>query len=444
VTRKFPVPRNSPTRSVTTRTLGTVLAAATLLGTAACAGPAGDPTDGPAATPTASAVPHGFVAGAQEMPEPQLHLATVNAAGSLALLDLQGGSSTAAGTLDGVNDVTTDGRYLFASAAEAGTVTIVDTGVWTVDHEDHQHYYRAEPGAVGVVTGSGTGVAAAGGSLATVRFADSGTGIILDHGDLGDGTITELGRIDGVSGAGVLVPFGDRVIAGRMDAPGTAGAAALQVFDATGTPVAGATADCAELSGTITTRVGVVIGCADGAVLATAGADADSPVAFESIPYPDGVAAADRALAFANRAGRPTVAAVSGDSGAWLLDTRELSWTRLTTDTPLWQVVAVDDNDAHVVALTEDGRVLVLDPATGATLAATEPLLGATLAAAAADPAGAAALLAGVELTVDATRAYLNAPTDGQVYEIDFADNARIARTFPIDGEPRFLAETGR
>ena len=38
------------------------------------------------------------------------------------------------------------------------------------------------------------------------------------------------------------------------------------------------------------------------------------------------------------------------------------------------------------------------------------------------------------ELTVDANRAYLSAPTDGQVYEIDFADNARIARTFPIDG----------
>jgi hypothetical protein len=429
-----------PTRSITTRTIGTLLAAATLLGTAACAGGAADPV----ATPSTSAVPHGFVAGAEEMPEPQLHLATVNAAGDLTLLDLLDGSSTSAGILDGVSNVSTDGRYLFASAGAAGTVTIVDTGVWTVDHEDHQHYYRAEPAAVGVVTDEGDGVVAAGGSLATVRFADSGTGIILDHDALGDGSITELGRVDGAPGPGVLVPFGDRVIAGQTDAPGRAGTAALQVLDAGGDPVSGATADCAELSGTITTRVGVVFGCADGAVLATTGTEADAPIAFESIPYPEGIAAADRALAFANRAGRPTVAAAAGDTGAWLLDTRELAWTRLTTDTPLWQVAAVDDSDAHVVALAEDGRVLVLDPITGATLAATEPLLGSTLAAAAADPAGATALLAGVELTVDANRAYLNAPVDGQVFEIDFADNARIARTFPIDGEPRFLAETGR
>ena len=414
-----------------------MLATAALLGTAACAGPATDS----AVNPSASAVPHGYVAGAEEKPEPQLHLATVNATGSLTLLDLLDGSSTAAGTLDGVSDVTTDGRYLFASAAETGAVSIVDTGVWTVDHEDHQHYYRAEPAEVGVVTDEGTGVAAVGGSLAAVRFADSGTGIILDHDALGAGTITELGRIDGEPGAGVLVPIGGRVITGQTDGAGTA---ALQVLDADGDAVSGATADCAELSGTITTRVGVVFGCADGAVLATTGSEGDAPIAFQSIPYPDGVTAADRALAFANRTGRPTVAAVAGDTGAWLLDTRELTWTRLTTDTPLWQVAAVDDSDAHVVALADDGRVLVLDPATGATLAATEPLLDATLAAAAADPAGGGSLLAGVELTVDANRAYLNAPTDGQVYEIDFADNARIARTFPIDGEPRFLAVAGR
>ena len=425
-----------PRRTRARRTVGGLLAAVTLIGTAACASPAADPA------PSASAVPHGYVAGAAEMAEPQLHLATVNAAGDLALLDLLDGSSTPAGTLDQVSDVSTDGRYLFAASAAAGTVTVVDTGVWTVDHEDHQHYYRAEPAELGAVTGVGAGVAAGGGSLSTVRFADAGTGVILDHQALGDGEITELGRIDGEPGAGVLVPFGDQVIDGRTDAPGSAGQAALRVFDATGQPVAGATADCAELSGTITTRVGVVFGCADGAVLASSTADA--PISFERIPYPDGVTAADRALQFGNRAGRPTVAAVAGESGAWLLDTRERSWLTLTTETPLWQVVAVDDADAHVVALARDGRVLVLDAATGGTVAATEPLLGATLAAAAADPAGADALLAGVELTVDANRAYLNAPTDGLVYEIDFADSARIARTFPVDGEPRFLAETGR
>lgn len=418
-----------------------LLTATTLLGTVACSSPAADP----AATPTASDVPHGFVAGAAEMAEPQLHLATIDAGGSLALLDLLDGTSTPVATLGQVSGLSTDGRFVFAAAAEPGTVTIVDSGAWTVDHEDHQHYYRAEPALVGTVTGSGTGVVSGGGTLTTVRFADSGTGLVLDTGDLGDGTVTELARVASAPGAGVLVPVGDRLLSGRTDAPGSAlnGTDAVQVLDAHGTPVAGATADCAELSGTITTAVGVVFGCADGALLATASADAGTgegtaAITFERIPYPDGVTAADRALEFGNRAGRPTVAAVAGDGGAWLLDTRERHWSRLATDTPLLQVAAVDDSAGHVVALARDGRVLVLEGATGSVLAATDPLLPATLAN------GAAALPDGVELTVDASRAYLNAPADGLVYEIDFADAARIARSFPVDGEPRFLAETGR
>lgn len=432
-------PSNLLTTNPLTRTVASVLVVATVLGAAACSSPAADP----AATPVASAVPHGYVAGAAEMAEPQLHLATIDARGSLSLLDLLDGTSTPVATLDQVSGLSTDGRFVFAAAAGPGTVTIVDSGAWTVDHEDHQHYYRAEPALVGTVTGSGTGVVSGGGTLTTVRFADSGTGLVLDTGDLGDGTVTELARVESAPGAGVLVPVGDRLLSGRTDAPGSAanGTDAVQVLDAHASPVTGATADCAELSGTITTAVGVVFGCADGALLATVGTDAgaDSPViTFERIPYPDGVTAADRALEFGNRAGRPTVAAVAGDGGAWLLDTRERRWSRLATDTPLLQVAAVDDSAGHVVALARDGRVLVLEGATGTLLAATDPLLPATLAN------GAAPLPDDVELTVDASRAYLNAPADGLVYEIDFADAARIARSFPVAGEPRFLAETGR
>jgi len=47
-----------PRRTRARRTVGGLLAAATLIGTAACASPAADPA------PSASAVPHGYVAGA--------------------------------------------------------------------------------------------------------------------------------------------------------------------------------------------------------------------------------------------------------------------------------------------------------------------------------------------------------------------------------------------
>jgi hypothetical protein len=78
----------------------------------------------------------------------------------------------------------------------------------------------------------------------------------------------------------------------------------------------------------------------------------------------------------------------------------------------------------------------VLSAETGRTLAATDPLLTETLA----DPG----LLAGVELIADQQRAYLNAPAEQQLHEIDFADDARIARTFATDTVPLHVAETGR
>lgn len=57
-----------------------------------------------------------------------------------------------------------------------------------------------------------------------------------------------------------------------------------------------------------------------------------------------------------------------------------------------------------------------------------------------ADPA----LLDSIELTVDRQRAYLNAPAEGVVYEIAYADNARLARMLETPTTPTFFAETGR
>ena len=96
-------------------------------------------------------------------------------------------------------------------------------------------------------------------------------------------------------------------------------------------------------------------------------------------------------------------------------------------------VTAVDDADGHVLALARDGRVLVLDHEDGAVLAETEPLVAASLA----DDAR-------PTLIADQQRAYLSAPTERRLYEIDYADGARIARTFETAADPAFVAETGR
>jgi hypothetical protein len=385
----------------------TLVAVAALLALAACSSPA------PALDATADK-PHGYVEGAAELGEPQLTLATVDGAGQLALTDLVDGSVVTVTDLEGVTAVSTDGRYLFATTPDG--VTVVDSGVWTVDHEDHSHYYRAGPRVVGTVAGAGDARVAGGGSVTAVSFAGSADSVLLDSDALGSGEISEVDRI----AADLVVPLENATL---VASEGSVGA-----LDQPGTEIA-----CAEPRGTIATRVGVLIGCSDGAVLATLDAET---VSFEALPYPGPVHEADRATAFAARPGRPTVAALAGSSGFWLLDSRERTWARLVTQSPLLRVVAADDTDGHVVALSADGRILTLDGATGATLSATGPLLAATVA----DPA----LLAGVELTVDATRAYVNGPAENTVFEIDYADGSRVARTFDVPGSPLFFAETGR
>ena len=49
-----------------------------------------------------------------------------------------------------------------------------------------------------------------------------------------------------------------------------------------------------------------------------------------------------------------------------------------------------------------------------------------------------------VTLIADQQRAYLNGPAEGRMWEIDFADDARIAREFTPARTPLFVAETGR
>ncbi|MHA7209127.1 zinc ABC transporter permease AztB [Arthrobacter sp. MDT1-65] len=404
------------------------------LATTSCtpATPSGDtpavPGPGPASAPPGDG--HGTIEGSVEATEPQLHLMTTDPAGSVDLLDLADGTTVRVGELPEISSTTTDGRYLFASSAATGTMTVVDSGMWTWDHEDHFHYYRGEPRIVGSVEGVGQAVVTPGAATTGVFFPDSGHGLVLDNDALAQGELSVRADLSTEPHRGLLVPLSDVTLLTR---PGVDGAAAtVRAYDAEGLPLEGVEAECDDARGTITTPVGTVIGCDDGALLATLDGGA---VGFERIPYPPG-AGAPKATGFRAREGRPTVAAVAGDQGAWLLDTRERSWQFVPSEVPLLQVSAVDDGEGHVVALAADGRVLVLSAETGGTIAATGPLLVQTLT----DPE----LLAGVELTTDQQRAYLNAPAERTLFEIDFADGARIARSFDTDTVPAHLAEVGR
>lgn len=386
-------------------------AAATLaLALAGCAQPAAHP---------AEPVPHGYVEGATEVAEPALSLVEIGADGTVVLRDLLTGEATDLPRLDPVDTVATDGRLVFAGSAAAGTVTVLDSGVWTVDHQDHSHYYRAEPRTVGTVAGRGSAVVRPGSARTVVAFPEQGRAVVLDTAALGRGEIAVTDELAGARGEVAAI--------GEVLLVADAATGILTAVAPDGQEVA--RTDCVEPRGAATTRVGVVVGCAHGAVLATQPPRRPAQTALESVPYPAGLEGL-RAGEFRGRKGRPAVAAVAGDRGAWVLDTRARSWTLLESPVPLVQASAAADADGHVVGVAADGTVVVLTPDGGR--AVTVPLLATSLAAGA----------PGVELTVDAHRAYVNAPADGAVHEIDYADAARVARTFPSDAA--FLAETGR
>ncbi|MGY1814559.1 hypothetical protein [Blastococcus sp. SYSU D00820] len=380
----------------------------------ACA--ASDAGADPAATTTEA---HGYVAGAAELGEPQLQLAYLDDGGAVHTLDLLTGEPAALGSVGGVAAVATDGRFLFAASEPAGELTVVDTGTWTVDHGDHVHYYRAPARVVGALDWSGEVRAASSETVTTLFSPATGTGVVLDRAALGQGRVEELARVTGEPHDGALVPLGNRLVATT--------AASVVALDADGEPLAGAEVPCADPRGGHPTRVGVVVSCADGAVLATGD---DDGIGFERIPYPEPVAAEDRATVLANRPGRPAVAAPAGQRGVWVLDSRARTWQLVPTGTPWVHAVAADDDEDRVVGVDAAGRVVVLTPGDGATVA-TEPLLPVDR-------------LEEVDLQVDADRAYVNDPAGNRLLEIDYADGARVARTFLTEVAPAHLAETGR
>jgi hypothetical protein len=405
--------------------LGLGLAAAVTLGLTACTGGSAGPpgsaassgdagSSGSAASSGAAASsgrPHGFVEGASEAAEPQLRLLVADDTGALALHDLLAGDATELDAVDAPEHAATDGRFLVTS--DTDRTTIVDGGSWTVDHGDHTHYYDATARTVGTLPGGGPVAVASSESTTTVSWPDAGTAVALDRAALGQGEVTTTAQVD----AAVLLPLGDLLVAGDAERD------RVVVLDAQGEST-GVTAACADPAGGIVTRVGAVVGCADGAVLVTAEGATGDAVAEHVVAPAD----LPRATAFANRTGRPTVAALAGDTGAWLLDTRERTWEHVPTDRPLVAVTAVDDTDEHVVALDADGRVLVLS-GPERTAVTTDPLV----------PAGSVPAL-----QVDAQRAYLADPDDRVVHEVDFADDARVARSIAVSVRPDVMAEVGR
>jgi hypothetical protein len=379
-----------------------------MLGITACASDA-PPTVDPAVTADAHDVGAGDAA---EVAAPALALVIAGADGAVTLLDLATEERTtlAEPSADAVR-VDSDGRLIFV--AHDATVDVIDTARWTVPHGDHTHSFRGDAGRIGSLDGVG-GQVHAGEQSATVQF--DGEVVVLPHEDL---SLDDVARLD-IPADGPVLDF-----AGHLLVPSVG---MIEVHDGAGDPLAGSGMPCTGVTDADITRVGAVFACAEGAVLFTR--EVGGVVVGERIPSPAGAPAAAE---LAGRTGRPDLAGVAGDQGAWLLDVRQRTWALLPSEVPLLRAVAVGDDESRTIAVDAEGRALIMGD-DGAVLARTEPLVAASLA----DPAS----LDRVQLIVDAQHAYLTDPAAGAVYELDHADDLRLVRTF-TDLDPWFVQQVG-
>ena len=431
-------------------------AALALTGCAPGGGPSGTDEKGTDAASDA-AQPHGYVEGAEESAEPQNGLIFADAAtGEVHLLDLLSGDTSTlsdgdkkAPTIDALR---TDGRYAYASTASTGALSVFDGGTWTVDHGDHKHYYRTAPDSVGVIDG------AAGASVASSRtfVAISGAGAggaddsvdgsagrstgsstpansILDRAKLDDGSVTASSDLtEAAAGAALAIPFGENLVtvAGyASESP----AGTVQVHGPDAADLGTLADTCAAPAGTATARTGIVIGCADGALLVT---DTSGSFASEKIAYPDTLPAGSRATSFDYRPGANYLAARAADNTVLSLDVSDRAWSVATTAAPVSAVTSPGDGST-VLALLADGTLNSYSSDDGSLLTSV-PLLGGAASA------GADAASGTPSIQIDTARAYVNDAGARQIHEIDYADGLRLTRSFDTTITPSHLVEVGR
>ncbi|MFE9243464.1 ABC transporter [Nocardiopsis sp. NPDC006938] len=357
--------------------------------------------------------PHGYVEGAEEAAEPQLRLVVADTdTGRVRLLDLITEEVTELGEVPGVDGVMGDGRFAYLSSSDEGTTEVFDSGVWTVDHGDHNHYYRTASGDVGALDLSDPAHVVTDTALTSVTTG-RGASLLLERAELEDGTVATAGvRVD--EGTTVL-PYQGALVA--VDADGT-----VRALDRDGEPQADPGATCTDPDGAALTRRGLVVGCSEGTLHVT---EEDGDLTASTLPHPG----EGRGGPFLHRSGSAVLAALPDDDTLWVLDLAVPEWR--AHDQPGTVAATTTGEEGPVLALADDGTLRALDPRTGEEEAATA-LLDTV------DPEHPPTLAA------DTSRAYVSDPGAGVVHEIDYADDLRVARTLEPGIAPHLMIQTGR
>lgn len=354
-----------------------------------------------------------IVDGARELDEPLTKLVIVDpATGDTAVYDAGAETETRVGSYGPVEGIDGDGR--FAYLRTGGRTTIVDAGAWTFDHGEHYHYFATEPAEVATLEEPAAS-ASASNSIVAIETV-TGTVELLDREKLGQKVVEAPAGVSVGADVTAAVPYGSRVVT-------VAPSGGMQVLDDTGAK--DLPGQCPNPSWSLPTRRAVVFGCGTGAVRVTGGA---GDLAVTAIPYPANVPAQrpdrmehrDRADVFAGIAA----------AAVWVLDSRQRKWTVI----PAPDVVAANTaGDGTVLALRRDGTLTAFDVNTLAETARV-PLFPGGIPQDGQQPV----------IDIDSDRAYVNNAARREVYEIDYADGLRIARTLRTEVSPGLMVQAGR
>ncbi|MCV7435438.1 zinc ABC transporter permease AztB [Mycolicibacterium bacteremicum] len=376
---------------------------------------AGCASDTPVPAPAPSASTGDGVAvenGAREADGPLTKLVLVDpASGATSVYDAVDETETPMGEYGPVSGLAGDGRFAYLRTGDR--TTVIDAGAWTFDHGDHYHYFVSTPSEAATLDLPVASVSA-GNSTVAVRSPD-GAVEVFDREKLRQKTAERAG-LAVPSDVSVAAPYGSRLVTvtadGRMRVTGESGT----------TDLAGR---CPQPSWTMTSRRAVAFGCETGAVRVTGG---ENDLTVTAAPYPDD-APAQRPVSMEHR-DRADVAAGMAGGHVWVLDTRQRSWVLI----PVPDAVAVNTaGDGTVLALRRDGTLSAFDVNSRAETARI-PLFANAIATEGAQPV----------VDLDSDRAYVNDAAARTVYEIDYADGLRIARTLTTEVTPGLMVEAGR
>ncbi|WP_237569145.1 zinc ABC transporter permease AztB [Mycolicibacterium lacusdiani] len=369
----------------------------------------------PAAPPPATSIGAGdqvVVEGARELDGALTKLVLVDPrTGDTAVYDAVDETETRIESAGPVTSIASDGRFAYLGTDDR--TSIVDAGAWTFDHGDHYHYFATEPAVVGTLDLPVASVSASNSITAVVGKKDVQ---LLDRERLGVKEVEPPPGLEVGDDVAAVVPYGKRLVT-------VTDAGLFRVVDDAGSTELVGT--CPTPSWSMPTRRAVVFGCANGAIRVTGG---DGDLTVTAMPFPAD-APSQRPPRMDHRDRADVFAGVS-EGTVWVLDSRQRKWTVIPVEDAL---SANTSGDGTILVLHRDGTLSGIDVNTRTQIARV-PLF----------PGGVPADGPHPVIEIDSDRAYVNDAAARQVYEIDYADGLRLARTLRTEVSPGLMVEAGR